>query len=411
MNIRRIIGYIGSKVNLYDFIEETIVKRSEDKKLFIDLFAGTCAVSKFIKEKTDMDIMTNDLALYSKILTSELKIEELSKKDFKYFKNFLKELNELPLIERDFYNEFSMGGNPKTITDMSVFEVKKKIKDENGNVIKETSENYQEFPHSRMFFKGEVGKKIDTVRQELLKRYQNGEINEEIKDLVLLFLLSFANGNANNTSVYGAYLKHDKIKNIKPFYNEDLLSYIEEKYTKFEGSKRKITSFRGYANETLEKIKQSTKYKANEIVVYWDPPYGSRSYESNYHILEYLCDLEFNTSVIKHNSKTGMKNDEVKYDNPFTSKVKTPIIFKELIKDSLLLSDTMYISYNDEGLMKQEDVEKIVLDLNKEIFKEHNLKLTTYEQEYKRFTSGENNGVNNDKKNQVTEIIWSITKN
>ena len=127
MKIKRIIGYIGSKVNLYDFIERIILAKNRDKKLFIDLFAGTCAVSKLVKYKTQMDIVTNDLALYSKILTAELKIEEVSKKDFKKFKGLIKELDELPLIEGVFYNEFSMGGTPKTINDKSIFNRTKRV--------------------------------------------------------------------------------------------------------------------------------------------------------------------------------------------------------------------------------------------------------------------------------------------
>lgn len=409
MNIKRIIGYIGSKVNLYDFLDETIIKNNPDKKLFIDLFAGTCAVSKFVKEKTDMDIMTNDLALYSKILTSELKINELSEKDFRLFKNTVKELDSLPLIEGDFYHEFSMGGAPKTITDKSVFEVKKREKDAEGNVISETSENNQEYKTSRMYFKGEVGKKIDTIREGLGKLYSEGKINEEIKDLALLFLLSYANGNSNNTSVYGAYLKHDKMKTVKPFYNEELLEYLSEKYEAHKKSTRKIKSFHDYADKTLSNIRNNhLEHDSHEIVVYWDPPYSSRSYESNYHILEYLCDMDFSTDMIKHNSKTGMKNSEIKYDNPFASKVRTPAIFKELISESMKISDLMYISYNDEGLMKRPDIEKIL----KEVGEEHGRELSLKEhlEEYKRFTSGEAGGANNDKKNTVNEIIWEIRK-
>jgi len=411
LNIKRIIGYIGSKVNLYDFIEDIVVEPNKNKKLFIDLFAGTCAVSKLVKEKTNMDIMTNDLALYSKILTSELKIEELNEKSFKKIEELLIRLDNLPLIKGDFYHEFSMGGTPKTIKDKKVFEVSKKEKDEEGNVISEISENYQEYSSSRMFFKGEVGEKIDTIKSELKRLYVNKEIDEETKDLVLLFLLSYANTNANNTSVYGAYLKHDKQKTIKPFLNKELLKYIKEKYNKYKNSKRKIYSFHNYADKTIKEIKKNyTKYKSKDIIVYWDPPYSSRSYESNYHILEYLCDLNFNIGMIKENSKTGMKKNEIKYDNPFTSKVKTPKIFKDLIKDSLELSDLMYISYNNEGLITESKMEEIIEELNKDYFQSTPIKLKTTYQEYKRFTSGENNGINNDKKNTVLEIIWCISK-
>jgi len=407
MKIKRIIGYIGSKVNLYDFIERIILAKNRDKKLFIDLFAGTCAVSKLVKYKTQMDIVTNDLALYSKILTAELKIEEVSKKDFKKFKGLIKELDELPLIEGVFYNEFSMGGTPKTINDKSIFNVKKKIKNKENGKEEVIIENYQAYSYSRMFFKGEVGKKIDTIRDYLKRKYEKKEINEEMLNLSLMFLLNFANSNSNSTSIYGAYLKHDKHKRIKSFYDVELLNYLEEMYEKYKGRKSKVKSYHNYANKTIEEVKK-TKIKSNEIIVYWDPPYNSRSYESNYHILEYLCDLNFSEKMIKTNSKTGMKISENKYNNPFASKVKTPKIFKELIISSMELSDLLYISYNNEGLVKQKDMIEILKEIKEE--EGLSLSLNTYQEEYKKFTSGENNGENNSRKNTVFEIIWEIKK-
>jgi adenine-specific DNA-methyltransferase len=423
INIKRVLGYLGAKVNLYPFLFENIIKQSnKNKKLFIDLFGGTAAVSKLINTTTDLDIIINDLAPYTKILSSELELNKIrTVREVNIFfqdlnKNLQKIDQEQLITNGDFFNEFSMEGKPKTITDLSIFNIKKKIKDENGKIIEEKEENNQKHQTSRMFFRKQVGQKIDTIRKLLKKNDFKTTIkshNELMKRIILLFLLNYANKNANTTSVYGAYLKHDKLKEREnPFLDKKLEIYLKEKA--LECNKNKITVYNDYAENVLESFSKVNtgvnKYKNEEIIIYWDPPYSSRSYESNYHILEYLIDLDFDIKIIKENSKTGMKKSEDKNDSPFASKIKTPIIFKELIKESMNVADIMYISYSNEGLLSINDIEKILEELNEEYFKKHKLELKVHKQEYKRFTSGENLGSNTGNKSTVEELIFEINK-
>jgi adenine-specific DNA methylase len=414
-----IIGYLGGKTRLFNFLYETMISGNEDKKVFVDLFSGTGAVSKMVKETTDMDIITNDLATYSEVLSSELKVDLV---DMSKVEDLLVKLDSLEQEEEGvFFNEFSMGGIPTTINDQEVFKVKKKIK-EDGKVIEETNENYQEFPNSRMFFKGSVGKKIDTVKKELVRMTENKEITKLEKEIILLFLMSYVSSNSNTSAVYGAYLKHDKFKKRgeSPFYNQDLIKYLKKK--SLYSNKAKVYNYTGMAEDTLDILesdgilssndKEGTNYNKDESIIYWDPPYSSRSYEGNYHILEYAIDLYFDPiKTIKMNSKSAMKKAEEKSDSPFASKVKTPAIFKKLIEKSMKFSNVMYISYSNEGLMKESDIIEIIKELNNGVLKSEEFFLETYRQEYKRFTSGENNGSNDGKKNKVFEIVWKIQRN
>jgi len=402
INVKRIISYLGSKVNLFPFIKKVILDdiENEDKKVFIDLFSGTCSVSRMIDEITDLDLVVNDLSLYSEILGVELELKNIDQSNFNDFKELLKELDNNNNISNGiFFNEFSMGGIPKTVTDSTLLS------------------NQKEYPFSRMFFKKEVGQKIDSIRENIRSK----NISPVVVKLVILFLLNYASKNANTSAVYGAYLKYDKFKNreIPPFFDTSLLDYLEKKVNK-NNNKKNIYIYSDFAEKTLDHLienniisnrtirEKKTKYNIDNVIIYWDPPYNSRSYEGNYHILEYLSDLTFDpVNTIKLNSKTGMKKTENKRNSPFSSKIKTPKIFKELIKKSMMSSNVMYISYSNEGLMKEEDILKILDELSKEE-QYFTLELETFKEKYKKFTSGENNGVNNGEKNNVFEIIWKI---
>ena len=59
-------GYIGSKSNLLDFIDESLSNHIELKNKRVgDLFAGTGVVGEHFKNKYDCFITSNDMELYS----------------------------------------------------------------------------------------------------------------------------------------------------------------------------------------------------------------------------------------------------------------------------------------------------------------------------------------------------------
>jgi len=478
-----IIGYIGSKVKLYNFIEDKVIIPNQGSgKVFIDLFSGTTAVSKLVQKKTDWDIVANDLASYTKILFSEIESSSLTELEMSETISVLRKIDSLKLKEGVFYNEFSMGGTPESITDKEVFKKNVKLRvskmenpisvetgdiitlsgdsnetketgillqintkelnlnikventiifeesqvegnfisktplsveiskagtiigndsiaiSSNAGVIRNIKEDNQEHKTSRMFFKGEIGKKIDSIKSGIKTLSVN--LNQLQKNTLLLFLLNYADNNRNTTGVWGAYLKTDKSKTEKPFIDEDLIKRLESQPRE---KTRNFNCLNRLATDALGEIEETNRYSKEEVVIYIDPPYGTRSYESNYHILDYLCNLDFNPEVIKENSKTGMRSEKI--ENPFTSKDKTKTEFLNIIKSGLRISNNIYISYSNEGLLKEEELEEIITKLNRVDGK---ISLTTHKESYKRYTSGENKGSNTGDKNKVEEIIWHI---
>lgn len=361
--MNKVIRYIGSKEKLINFLSEVIFNNYNQIK-FLDGFTGTTVVSKYLQENSNFDLYLSDMSNYSEILSSRLFLNKCEESVFTHIEkiiNITKENNNVK--EGIFFNEFSINGNPTTI-DKSAFE--------NQSV------------NSRMFFTEDVGLKIDTIREYIINLYNNKNINYYEKNLLLMLLVAFSDKNANTTSVYGAYLKKQNRETVP--LNNEFLNTLKNEYNK--NYKSPVTYYKGDILDTLNKIDELD-------VIYLDPPYNTRKYESNYHILNYICDLDFNADQIKENSKTGLPKSKTK--NLFGSKKDTRIIFEEMIIKSMLKAKEVYISYSTDGEMTFEEI--------KNICDKNNLVLNTYTKDYKKYTSNNNN---NDK--TLQEIIYRIGK-
>tara|TARA_Y100000034_G_scaffold37315_2_gene45878 strand:+ start:362 stop:1447 length:1086 start_codon:yes stop_codon:yes gene_type:complete len=361
--LKKVIRYIGSKEKLINFLSEVIFNNYNQIK-FLDGFTGTTVVSKYLQENTNFDLYLSDMSNYSEVLSSRLFLNECRESIFKYINEIINiTIENKNIKEGIFFNEFSINGKPTTI-DKTAFQ--------NQTV------------NSRMFFTEDVGLKIDTIRFYINDLYNNKNINYYEKNLLLMLLVAFADKNANTTSVYGAYLKKQN-RETSPL-NKDFSNILKKEYN--EKYKSPMKYYKGDILDTLNKVEELD-------VIYLDPPYNTRRYESNYHILNYICDLDFNKNQIKENSKTGLP--KLKTKNLFGSKKDTRIIFEDMIVNAMLKSKETYISYSTDGEMTFEEI-KYICDKN-------NLVLNTYTKDYKKYTSN-----NNDNDKTLQEIIYRIGK-
>ena len=98
--------------------------------------------------------------------------------------------------------------------------------------------------------------------------------------------------------------------------------------------------------------------KISGDILYLDPPYNSRQYGSNYHILNYIAkykDIEFRVNREGKESKTGLSE----YNKSlYSQKSNAKNALDSLISNS---KDFKYVfmSYNDEGILSLEDVKEI----------------------------------------------------
>lgn len=292
------MNYIGSKVKLSSWIKDEISARvgTLSDKVFADLFAGTGAIGQIFK-KDVKQVISNDLEYYSFVLNRNY-IEnhiEIADKE-----KYIDELNRLPLKEDGFiYQNYCYGSGSE-----------------------------------RLYFSDENGKKIDTVRIKIEEWFQNSKIDENLYYFLLASLLESADKVANTASVYGAFLKSLKQSALKPL----ILKPADFKITE--------NSHKVYNRDSNELIKE-----ISGDILYLDPPYNSRQYSANYHLLNTISKYE--NFVPK--GKTGLPQ----YNrSKYSQKRDALISFEELIKNSDF--KFIFLSYNNEGIMSSNEIKNIM---------------------------------------------------
>lgn len=85
--------------------------------------------------------------------------------------------------------------------------------------------------------------------------------------------------------------------------------------------------------------------------MYLDPPYNARQYGSNYHLLNTIARYDEFTP----NGKTGLR---VYGRSLYCQKSKVAETFEHLVEKANF--KYIYLSYNNEGLMSETEVEKVM---------------------------------------------------
>lgn len=354
--MHKAIRYIGSKQKLLPFLEENLFIHLKAGDTFFDGFVGSGIVSQYVQHKYDnLTIYGGDISTYSGILFNILNIKSLFSSHEEIL-NLIEEFETLPLIEGVIFHEFSHTGTPTS------------------------------YHESRNFYHELSGKSIDTFRGFIKNKLSQRVITQEQSKILLYFLVTYACRAANTTSVFGAFLKSPaKYTPLNKVFIQKILNDLDT--VKHQSNNAKF--MQGNIIDNLKSIE-----KCN--VIYLDPPYSARKYESNYHILDFIADLKFCAKQLKPGSKTGqpvfMKS------NPFGSKKDTIGIFEDMIKEGVNQSDLLAISYNTDGLIKELWM--------KDFCQKNNYRLETKKLSYKRFKSK----IETTNNNNLEEILWLIKK-
>ena len=125
----------------------------------------------------------------------------------------------------------------------------------------------------------------------------------------------------------------------------------------FQQSENSHQVFQQDSNKLIKKIKGD--------ILYLDPPYNARQYGANYHLLNTIA--KYDTFVPK--GKTGLR-DYYKSDWCRTGEVLKS--FEELIENAQF--PYIFLSYNNEGLMGQKEVQTVM-----ERFGKYTLKTKKYQ--------------------------------
>lgn len=332
------MNYIGAKFRLLPFLEKTILEvigASQYRNTFCDLFAGTGTVGAHFS-KLGFDIIANDLEYYSFVINQH----KLSPIHEKHLQGFLDELNALKGKKGFFFREYCEGGNKK-----------------------------------RQYFSQQNGEKIEAIREKIYQWKTDSTIDESTFFHLMGILLAAADKVANTASVYGAYLKHIKKTASTPLFMEI------GKHSFPKHSKNMI--FQEDANILIQKIEGD--------ILYLDPPYNSRQYGANYHILNTIAEYqEFEPKGV-----TGLRDYQ---KSQYCSKRTVEDSFCQLIENARF--PFIFLSYNNEGLMSHETIETILGNYGI---------VDIYSTDYSRFRA-DKEANRNHKANYTQEFLFCLRK-
>jgi len=334
------MNYIGSKLKLSSWIQEEVQNRvgaDLSEKIFCDMFAGTGIVGRTFKKEVKQ-VISNDLEHYSYVLNKNY-IE--NNKNIQNKESYIEELNNLPLIDTGFvYKNYCMGSGSE-----------------------------------RQYFSDENGKKIDTIRTKIKQWKDNNEIDSNLYYFLLASLVESADKVANTASVYGAFLKHIKKSASKELILKPAYYLEDEKLHKV---------YNMDSNDLIKEIKGD--------ILYLDPPYNQRQYSSNYHMLNTITQYD----IFEPKGKTGLRE----YNrSDYCKKNEVHNSFEELIKNAKF--EYIFLSYNNEGLMSEDDVKNIMQKYGK---------YSLQKKEYQRFKADKTESRNH-KANMTYEYLHILKKN
>jgi adenine-specific DNA-methyltransferase len=142
---------------------------------------------------------------------------------------------------------------------------------------------------------------------------------------------------SNITGVYGAYLKHWDKRTFNP------LRLVKPNIIN--------TGNAIFYNQNCDTLLPTI----SADLLYADPPYNSRQYLPNYHILETIAKYDYP----KIHGITGMREYE-NQKSEFCSKRDVVSAFKKMIQAANVRY--IVISYNSEGLLSKEQLSSICLE-------------------------------------------------
>ncbi len=304
--------FIGCKNLLLEDIAKIIEENGASKgsEVFCDLFAGTGVVGHYFKNR--YRIIANDLLYFSFVICKAL-IGINQKPDFSKLLKFLKTDDLFSYLEN----------SPLT----------EEYCDKNF-----VAQNYSPNISGRKYFTPDNAFRIDFIRQNIETFRQEKLVDENEYFYLLASLIEGIPFVSNITGTYGAYLKDWDKRSFKKILMQDLCII---------DNKKENQCF------NLDGIKLLDQIKGD--ILYLDPPYNSRQYAPNYHVLETVARYDYP----KLHGVTGMRD---------WSALKSELCIKNKVSDYLTAVinkadfEHIVLSYSSDGLLDEDELIQIFKD-------------------------------------------------
>lgn len=303
--------FIGSKTLLLDQIKYVIDEKAPEAKSFCDIFSGTAAVARYFKQW--YQVCSNDLLYFSYVLQratvendqmpefSRLQAETGIADPLDYFNGIeKKEMEDLPVERRFFQNTYAPVGG-------------------------------------RMYLNDDNALRIDFARCTVEDWKAAGLLSEEEYFYLVACIVEGIPFVSNTSGTYGAFHK----------------SWERRSYKHYELYRLPVTH-NGKENRCYNENGSDLLKRLEGDILYIDPPYNSRQYFSNYHVLETAARYDY-PSV---RGVTGQRPEAEGQKSEFCMKNKAVPAFEELISNARYRH--IILSYSTDGLMSMEEIEAVM---------------------------------------------------
>lgn len=353
--------YIGNKYRLLSFIERVATEDGiPPEGTFADIFTGTTMVAQFFKKK-GYRLITNDFMTYSYVF------------QYAYIKT-----NEYPkfekLIETERLRPMPQLLNTQESQLNTVLHHLNELGGTEGFMFTHYAPGGE---YGRQYFSDENARRIDSLRNKIQEWKTRELINETEYFTLLAALIDAADFVANMSGTYGAYLKIWRGMALKP------LTLLTP--TLIQSNLPHEIHLRD-ANELIREL--------NTDILYIDPPYNTRQYAPNFHILETLACWD-NPHLT---GKTGLR-PWGSQKSLFSRQTTCKQAFADLIENAR--ARFILMSYSSEGIIPHEFIRE-TLGRRGEV--------KVHRQTYRRFRTERDHEKRRYKvpDNRTTEIIYSV---
>lgn len=338
------MNYIGSKYSLLSEIQQILSEgRVPTDGIAADLFAGTGSVAQLLKMRGHI-VYANDWQRYS--YHTNVALVELD--EVPSFSGLLRDANwrnatsiapsrGIPCYSLTSREGLFCDGPAKRVLDYL-----DALPGSEGVFYDAYCEGGSA---GRLYFSCPNGRRIQAIRDTIAHWAAAGLVSNREESWLIAGLIEAADRVANTASVYGAHLKHVKRSALRPL---QMVALIPAVGIALSGEHKVTCSDSEVFLEGLE---------GETTLVYIDPPYNARQYCSNYHILETIARWDLHSFTPR--GRTGLR--PVGWQRSQYCSVRTvESAFRRLF--SLLRSDYVLFSYNNEGLLSKEELEAIFHD-------------------------------------------------
>lgn len=350
------MNYIGSKYSLLEAINSVLEKNNVPKSgIAVDVFAGTTTVGQYLKNRGH-SVVSNDWQYYSFVTgVAFLKFDEmpsfstllahpewqakiLNKSNKKSAQQSLfSSEEETPITVHSALQRTEVSSGLPAVKVLKYLEA---LPGTEGTFFHEYCEGGKA---GRLYYSDENGRLIQQIRDQIEEWSISALIDQDERSWLVACLVESADRIANTASVYGAYLK-----NVKKIARKrlQLVALLPIPSQKGANGHKVLCEDAGklFAKANIQRA----------TLAYLDPPYNHRQYSANYHVLETIARWDFDQFTPR--GTTGLRNND-EQTSVYCSRRHAHQGFKDLFHS--LNSDYVLFSYNNEGLLSEDQLNEI----------------------------------------------------